>query len=60
MRCLSLSGVGWAKKTGIVILGTPTIMTVGMNEILIATSWPKLLYMDLILRYNQQRYVDSR
>ena len=28
MRCLSLSGLCWAKKTGIFILGTLTIMTV--------------------------------
>ena len=28
MRCLSLSGLRTAKKTGIFMLGTPTIMTV--------------------------------
>ena len=30
MRCLSLSGLSWAKKTGIFIIGTLTIMTVGI------------------------------
>ena len=29
MRCLSLSGLRWAKKTGIFILGK--LMTVGLN-----------------------------
>ena len=28
MRCLSLSGLRWAKKIGIFILGTLTLMTV--------------------------------
>ena len=34
MRCLSLSGLCWAKKTGIFILGTLTIMTVGQRRFL--------------------------
>ena len=32
MRCLSLSGLCWAKKTGIFILSTLTIITVGAPE----------------------------
>ena len=33
MWCLSLSGLRWAKKTGIFILGTLTLMTVGFTLI---------------------------
>ena len=32
MRCLSLTGLRWAMKTGIFILGTLTIMTVVKNK----------------------------
>ena len=35
MQCLSLSGLIWAKKTGIFILGTLTIMTVDWDLIII-------------------------
>ena len=31
-RAKSLSGLRWAKKTGVFILGTPTIMTVAYSE----------------------------
>ena len=34
MRWLSLSGLRWAKKTGIFILGTLTLMTVGLDTLL--------------------------
>ena len=34
MRCLSLSGLRWAKKTGIFILGTLSLMTVGLDTLL--------------------------
>ena len=33
MRCLSLSGLCWAKDTVIFILGTLTIMTVGPSTL---------------------------
>ena len=33
MQCLSLSGLRWAKKTGIFILGTLTLMTVEIDRL---------------------------
>ena len=49
MRCLSHSGLRWAKKTGIFKLGTLTLMTVGSHL------FNKIIYMfeTRIHKYNR-------
>ena len=47
MRYLSLSGLRWAKKTGIFILGTLTLMTFDINtKLLIKDYWPAVHFVE--------------